>query len=126
VSARVKQARAVAGALLAACSPVGDPGPTLVSAAFRCWTPYRDWEHGEAGLRTLRQVVAGFGSHAAHDGEMRPQAVITDGETVVVDAATAPPPGQPLMSMTLVLTLTAGLVEEAKVYVDPRALTLVQ
>jgi hypothetical protein len=70
--------------------------------------------------------MASFGAYAADGRELRPHAVITDGEAVVVEAVTASGRGLPLMSMTLVLTLNAGFVEEAKVYVDPRGLTLVQ
>jgi hypothetical protein len=114
-------ARAVTRMLLAACSPGGDASQAPASAAFRCWTPYRDWEQGEAGIGRLRQVMASFCGHAG-GGQFRPQAVITDGEAVVVEAVTAAGPGQPRLSVTLVLALSTGRVDEVKVYVDPRAL----
>jgi len=119
-------ARAVARALLAACAPGGDHGLAPVAEAFRCWTPYRDWEQGDAGIRTLTQVMAAFGKRAGDCGDLGLHALITDDEAVVAEAVSRPGPGQAQLSMTFVLRLSAGLVEEVKIYVDPRALSLDQ
>lgn len=115
------QARAVTRELLAACSPAGDPAEAPVSAAFRCWTPWRDWEQGEAGMAALTQAVASFCGRGGRGGRFRPDAVITDGQAVVVEAVVAAEAGQPPVSMTLLLVLSAGLVDEVRVYLDPRA-----
>ena len=114
------QAREVTRRLLAACAPGGDLDQAPVSARFRCWTPYRDTELGAAGTTVLRQVLAGFCGHGGRDVPFRPHALISDGEAVVVEAVRED--AAPILSVTLVLTLAGGLVDEAKVYVDPRAL----
>jgi hypothetical protein len=116
------QARTVTHGLLIACSPGGDLAKAAVPASFRCWTPYQDWQHGEAGLAALQRVLAGFCRDGGDDDPFRPRAVITDGEVAVVEAVTIVRPGQPSLSMTLVLALSDGLVDEVRVYVDPRAL----
>lgn len=121
-----EHARAVARALLAACTPGGDHGLAPVAEAFRCWTPHRDWEHGDAGIRALTQVMAAFGNRAGGRGDLCLHALVTDGEAVIAEVVSPPGPGQAQLSMTFVLTLSAGLVEEVKVYVDPRALSLNQ
>jgi hypothetical protein len=121
-----EHAKAVARALLAACAPGGDHGLAPVAEAFRCWTPHRDWERGDAGIRALTQVMAAFVKRAGDRGDLCLHALVTDGEAVVAEAVSRPGPGQAQLSMTFVLTLSAGLVEEAKVYVDAGVLSLVQ
>jgi hypothetical protein len=118
---RQEHARAVTRSLLTACSPGGKPAEAPVSAAFRCWTPVGDWEQGEAGLAALTGIVTRFSAHAGN-APIRPNAVITDGVAAVVEAVTAAGPGQPSLSITLTLVLSAGLVDEVRVYVDPAAL----
>jgi len=120
VTADAEAARDVARRMLAACGPGGDPGQAPVSPRFRCWTPYQDWEEGPAGTRVLTRVLAGFCGQESRDGSFRPHTLISDGEAVVIEAARVG--AGPLLSVTLVLTLAGGLVDEVKVYVDPRAL----
>ncbi|HUZ24476.1 MAG TPA: hypothetical protein VMV07_12010 [Streptosporangiaceae bacterium] len=116
-----ERARAVTRHLLAACSPDGDTAEAPASAAFRCWTPIGDWERGEAGLAALTGILSAF-CGAAGTGSVSPNAVITDGVAAVVEAATEAGPGQSPLGMTLLLVMSAGLVDEVMVYVDPAAL----
>jgi hypothetical protein len=119
------RARTVARALLVACAPGGDLRLAPVADAFRCWTPYRDWEQGDAGIRALAEVMAACRNLSGDGTDLRLHALITDGEAVVAEAEARPGPGGSQVSMTLVLRLSPELVEEVKVYVDPRALSLV-
>jgi hypothetical protein len=65
-------------------------------------------------MRAYRAAVPGANS-------VRPNAVITDGEYVVVEASTPGQPGQLPVSSTFVLALRSGLVDEVRCYLDPRA-----
>jgi hypothetical protein len=116
-----EHARTVTRSLLAACSPDGATADAPVSAAFRCWTPFGDWERGEAGLTALTWVLTSFCRHAG-SRSITPNAVIADGAAAVVEAVTAAGPGRSPLSMTLLVVLSAGLIDEVKVYVDPAAL----
>ena len=82
--------------------------------------------YGDAGIRALTQVMAAFGNRAGDREDLCMHALVTDGEAVIAEAVSRPGPGQAQLSMTFVLTLSAGLVKEVKVYVDPRALSLDQ
>ncbi len=116
-----ESARAAAGGFLAACLPGADPPGALVTETFRCWTPLGDWQHGTAALAALRQVMAAFCSRLPGTAAFRPDTVVA-GESAVVVEAKAPGIRQEIATMTVVLTLRSGLVEEARCYVDPRAL----
>ena len=115
------RARVVAHKLIAACSVAGDAAEVPLSGAFRCWTPFADWQRAEAGMEALRGVTADFCTLAGVAGRFRPDVIITDGEIVVLEAAIAAEPGHPAVTMTLLVALNDGLVEEVRCYVDPRA-----
>lgn len=72
-------------------------------------------------MKALRGVMVDFCTLADMAGRFRPDTVITDGEVVILEAATAAGPGKPAVTMTLLVALNDGLVEEVRCYVDPRA-----
>ena len=114
-----EHARALGLELLAACQPDAS-GQAPVTDSFRCWTPLRDWATGVDGMSALRDVLraaAAVGGASAFTA----RAVISDGETVVIEADIRPDhDGQPV-SCTFVLGLQAGLVKDVRCYFDPRA-----
>lgn len=115
-------ARGLALKLLTSCLPQSAQEAALdvVTPGFRCWTPVHDWESGGAAVPALRRVISRYGTTAGPGTEQLPlQALVTDGEQVVVELGTARPPGQPSVRTTLVLVLNNGLVEEVRCYLDP-------
>lgn len=120
----IETARAIARELLAACSPGAEAAQAPVTAAFRCWTPLRDWEHGEAGIAALRRIVRAYCAAQPGTGKVRESAVISNGTEVVIEAAEAREGDQLPLSITLLLVLNGGLVNEVRCYVDPRAIGL--
>lgn len=115
-----ERARAVAVELLTGCLPGAAPASLPVTAGFRCWTPFHDWAAGAEGLAALRQVMRAYRAAVPGANSFQPNAVISDGEHVVVEASTPRQPGQLPASSTFVLTLRSGLVDEARCYLDPR------
>lgn len=116
-----ERARAVAARLLTGCLPGAAPESFPVTAGFRCWSPFHDWAAGEEGLAALRQVMRAYCAAVPGANVFQPNAVISDGKHVVVEASTSGQPGQLPVSGTFVLALRSGLVDEVRCYLDPRA-----
>lgn len=124
-----QRARDVAWSLFQACLPEpprpargGDETPRRalpVTPAVRCWTPFRDWERGEAAIESLRQTLAAYRALLPDGAKFEPAALISDGSAVVAEATAT---GHGAASVTLVLTLRGGLVDEIRCYADPREL----
>lgn len=117
-----EQARMAATRLLAACLPQASHEAALdiVTDGFRCWTSLDDWQSGAEGLAALRRVMSVHGTGAeSGTGQFPLQALVTDGEHVVVEASIASRTGHPLISITFVLVLDSGLVGEVRCYLDP-------
>jgi hypothetical protein len=116
-----EQAQRVATALLTACLPQAPHGAAadVVTAGFRCWTPIHDWESGVTGLAALRQVMSVYAATAPGADLLPVQALVTDGERVVVEAGPAGQPGQPPATTTFVLLISSGKVGEVRCYLDP-------
>jgi hypothetical protein len=114
-----EHARALSLDLLAACQPDAS-GPAPVSDSFRCWTPLQDWASGAEGLSALRQVLRACAAAVAGAYSFNLNAVISDGQQVVIEADARAERGGSPVNCTFVLVLRAGLVDEVRCYLDPR------
>jgi hypothetical protein len=114
-----ERARALCLELLAACQP-GGSGQTPVTDSFRCWTPVHDWATGADGLSALRHVLGACAATSKGAAAPTAHAVISDGETVVIETDIRAKHGGPQISYTFVLGLQAGLVDDVRCYFDPR------
>ena len=114
-----QHARTLSLELLVACQP-GASAQALVTDGFRCWTPLHDWAAGADGLPALRHVLGACARAASAVPVFTARAVISDGETVVIEAEIRAEHGGSLVNCTFVMGLRAGLVHEVRCYFDPR------
>lgn len=96
-------------------------GQAPVTEGFRCWTPVHDWAAGADGLAALREVLRACAAAVPGADTSGFDAVISDGEHVVVEASAPARTGQLPVSATFVLAFRGGLVDEVRCYLDPKA-----
>ena len=117
-------ARKLAINLVTSCLADAEATAGTVAATFRCWTPFHDWQQGKEAVAALRQVVRASLSKLGADEHFVPSVIIANEKGIVLEASSAGEPGQMPASLTILMILASGLVNEARCFVDPAVINV--